>query len=136
MGEKEKEELLKKIEEYTNKIKEEPNNASNYFMIGRIYEYLENYDKAEKFYENAEKLKSNNPYYCYYLAMSYFYLEKYDKACNTLFKFIKLTPNNICEKKYNISNIILEKDSTKIKAIQSFNEGIKYFDSTIHLEIF
>jgi len=129
VNEKERKELLKKVEEYSKKIEKNPNDASNYFMIGRIYEYLENYDKAEKFYEKAKKLKSNNPYYYYYLAMSYLYLENYDKACNTLFKFIKLNPNNICEKKYNISNIISEKDSTKIKAIQSFNEGIKYFYS-------
>ena len=36
MDEKEKEELLKKIEEYSKKIEKNPNDASNYFMIGKI----------------------------------------------------------------------------------------------------
>jgi len=40
MDKKEREELLKKIEEYTNKIKEEPNNASNYSILGEIFECL------------------------------------------------------------------------------------------------
>ena len=57
MDKKEKEELLKKIEEYTNKIKEEPNNASNYSILGEIFECLKKKEAACKNYKRSLELK-------------------------------------------------------------------------------
>ena len=90
MDKKEKEELLKKIEEYTNKIKEEPNNASNYFMIGRIYEYLENYDKAEKAFKNAFAF-SGDGLYLYNRGIALRILERYEEAVEVLLQSRKIS---------------------------------------------
>ena len=57
MDKKEREELLKKIEEYTNKIKEEPNNASNYSILGEIFECLKKKEAACKNYKRSLELK-------------------------------------------------------------------------------
>ncbi len=43
MDEKEKEKLLKKIEEYTEKIKKEPGKALNYYYRGECYYSLNKY---------------------------------------------------------------------------------------------
>ncbi|ETT06526.1 tetratricopeptide repeat protein, partial [Fusobacterium sp. CM21] len=46
MNEKERKELLKEIEEYSKKIKEEPNNDVYYNNRGVAFDNLEEFDKA------------------------------------------------------------------------------------------
>ena len=93
MDEKEKEELLKKIEEYTKKIEEEPDNASYYFIKGKIYDYLKKYKDAYKYYRKACNLNPSKPYYCYTVALICLYLKKYKEGCEYLKKSIELKPN-------------------------------------------
>ena len=59
MDEKEKEELLKRIEEYTKKIEEEPKNASYWNNRGVTYHNLKEYEKAIEDYNKAIELNPN-----------------------------------------------------------------------------
>ena len=51
MNKKEKEELLKEIKEYTQKIKEEPDNAIHYYNRGNTYKNLGDYQNAIENYD-------------------------------------------------------------------------------------
>lgn len=94
MDEKEREELLKEIEEYTEKIKEEPNNSIYYNNRGRAYRELENYEEAIKDYNKAIGLNPNNASYYYARGNIFSYLEKYNNALKDYDKAIELDSRN------------------------------------------
>lgn len=128
MEKKEKEELLKKIEEYTKKIKEEPNNASNYFIIGKIYDCLKKYKDAYKYYDRAINLAPHKTYYYYTIALICLKLKKYKKASENFKKNLELNHNIIFNKKAKF--LFLEKNATKsiYEAYLYFTNGITSFD--------
>ena len=94
MDEKEKEELLKKIEEYSKKIEKNPNDASNYYNRGFTYFLLKKYEEAIKDYDKAIELNPNNASYYYNRGVNYGELEKYQEAIKDCDKAIELNPNN------------------------------------------
>ena len=94
MDEKKREELLKKIEEYTKKIKEEPNNAIYYYNRGNTYYSLKEYEKATNDYNKAIELNPNNASYYYNRGNTFSNLKDYDKAIKDYDKAIDLNPNN------------------------------------------
>ena len=94
MDEKEKEELLKEIEEYTKKIKEDPNNASYWNNRGNAYYEFNEYKKAIDDYNKAIELDPKESLYFYNCGFSYFMLKKYEKAIVKYNKAIELDPDN------------------------------------------
>ena len=63
MDEKEKEKLLKEIEEYTNKIKKGTKKATIFYNRANSYRNLKIYDEAIKDYNKAIELNPNNASY-------------------------------------------------------------------------
>ena len=130
MNKKEKEELLKEIKEYTQKIKEEPDNAIYYYNRGNTYKNLgdyqnaiENYDKAIQDYSKAIELNPNNASYFDNRGNIYFDLENYDKAIQDFNKAIELNSNNVSYFD-NRGNIYFNLENYD-KAIQDFNKAIE-----------
>ena len=130
MNKKEKEELLKEIKEYTQKIKEEPDNAIYYYNRGNTYKNLgdyqnaiENYDKAIQDYSKAIELNPNNASYFDNRGNIYFNLENYDKAIQDFNKAIELNPNNALT--YYNRGSAYNNLKNYDKAIQDFNKAIE-----------
>ena len=130
MNKKEKEELLKEIKEYTQKIKEEPDNAIYYYNRGNTYKNLgdyqnaiENYDKAIQDYSKAIELNPNNASYFDNRGNIYFDLENYDKAIQDFNKAIELNSNNVSY--FNNRGSAYGNLKNYKKAIQDFNKAIE-----------
>ena len=130
MNKKEKEELLKEIKEYTQKIKEEPDNAIYYYNRGNTYKNLgdyqnaiENYDKAIQDYSKAIELNPNNASYFDNRGNIYFDLENYDKAIQDFNKAIELNSNNASY--FNNRGSAYGNLKNYKKAIQDFNKAIE-----------
>ena len=124
MDEKEKEELLKKIEEYTKKIEKEPNNASNYYNRGFTYFLLKKYEEAIKDYDKAIELNPNNASYYYNRGVNYGELEKYQEAIKDCDKAIELNPNNASY--YFVRGYAYGE-------LEKYQEAIKDYDKAIEL---
>ncbi|MHB9297436.1 hypothetical protein ACW0S4_03005 [Fusobacterium polymorphum] len=61
MDKKERKEFLKKKKEFLKKVEDEPNNASNYSILGEIFEHLTKKGAACKNYKRSLELKYNIP---------------------------------------------------------------------------
>ena len=94
MDEKEKEELLKEIKEYTKKIEEEPNDASYWNNRGDTFYNLKEYQKAIEDYNKAIELNPKESLYFYNRGISYYNLKEYEKTIEDYNKAIELNPNN------------------------------------------
>ena len=103
MDEKEREKLLKKIEEYTKKIEKESSNASYYSNRGNAYHSLGEYKKALEDYSKAIELNPKNASYYYNRGNTYNNLKDYDKAVNDYSRAMELNPKN-ASYYYNIGN--------------------------------
>ena len=57
MDKKERKEFLKKKKEFLKKVEDEPNNASNYSILGEIFEHLTKKGAACKNYKRSLELK-------------------------------------------------------------------------------
>ena len=90
MDEKEKGELLKKIEEYTKKIEEEPGNAFYSNKRGNAFYDLKEYEKAIEDYNKAIELVPNNASYWNNRGNTYYNLKEYEKAINDYSQAISL----------------------------------------------
>ena len=123
MDEKKREELLKKIEEYTKKIKEEPNNAIYYYNRGNTYYSLKEYEKATNDYNKAIELNPNNASYYYNRGNTFSNLKDYDKAIKDYDKAIDLNPNNAYY--YNRGNTFSN--------LKDYDKAIKDYDKAIDL---
>lgn len=93
MDKKEKEELLKEIEEYSKKIKEEPNNDVYYNNRGATYHNLKEYEKAIEDYNKAIELNPNNTTSYNNIGAVYYNLKEYEKAIESCNSAIRLTPD-------------------------------------------
>ena len=123
MDEKEKEELLKEIEEYTKKIKEEPDNASNYYNRGNAFHNLKNYNEAINDYNKAIELNPNNASYYNNRGISFNSLKEYEKAINDYNKAIEL--NSSYALAYNNRGVSFYNLKKYEKAIISYSRAIK-----------
>ena len=123
MDEKEKEELLKEIEEYTKKIKEEPDNASNYYNRGNAFHNLKNYNEAINDYNKAIELNPNNASYYNHRGISFNSLKEYEKAINDYNKAIEL--NSSYALAYNNRGVSFYNLKKYEKAIISYSRAIK-----------
>ena len=122
MDEKEKEELLKKIEEYTKKIEEEPNNDIYYNNKGATFNNLEKYEKAIEDYSQAISLNSEEPIYYYNRGVAFDNLEKYEKAIEDYSQAINLNSNN--PSYYNSRGNIYYNLKEYEKAIEDYYQAI------------
>ena len=122
MDEKEKEELLKKIEEYTKKIEKEPNNASNYYNRGFTYFLLKKYEEAINDYNKAIELNPNNASYYFSRGSNYYFLNRYNEAIEDYSKAIELDPNNAS---YFNSRGVAYRD------LENYQEAINNYDRAI-----
>ena len=123
MDEKEREELLKEIEDYTKKIEENPNNASYYNNRGIAYSNLEDYEKAIQDYSRAIELNPNDNISCYNRGTAYYCLKEFEKAIENYNKGIELNPNDNFAY-FNRGNIHFKLEKCE-KAIQDYNKAIE-----------
>ena len=124
MDKKEKEELLKKIEEYSKKIEKEPNNATNYYNRGNAYYSLKEYEKAINDYNKAIEL---NPSYALAYnnrGVSLDNLKKYNEAIHDYNKAIELDPN------YSVSYF---NKGLAYRELGKYEEAINNYSSAIKL---
>jgi len=122
VDEKEKEELLKKIEEYTKKIEKEPNNASNYYNRGFTYFLLKKYEEAINDYNKAIESNPNNASYYFSRGSNYYFLNRYNEAIDDYSKAIELDPNNAS---YFNSRGVAYRD------LENYQEAINNYDRAI-----
>ena len=124
MDEKEKEKLLKKIEEYTEKIKRGPDNDTYYYNRGNTLNNLKEYDKAIEDYNKVIELDPKHPFAYNNRGNSYYYKKLYDNAIKNYNKAIELNPNYAFA--YNNRGIAFS-------SLGNFDEAIKDFDKAIEL---
>ena len=123
MDEKEREKLLKKIEEYIEKIKEEPDNDIYYYNRGNTYYSLKEYEKAINDYNKAIELNPNNASYYNNRGISFYSLKEYEKAINDYNKAIELNPSYALA--YNNRGVSFYNLKRYDDAIANYNEAIK-----------
>ncbi|WP_405351194.1 tetratricopeptide repeat protein [Fusobacterium animalis] len=123
MDEKEREELLKEIEDYTKKIEEDPNNASYYNNRGIVYSNLEDYEKAIQDYNKAIELEPNDASYYNNRGTIFTNLEKYEEAIQDYNKAIELEPNDAST--YFNRSIAFANLNNYDKAIENLNKTIE-----------
>ena len=124
MNEKEKEKLLKKIEEYTEKIKKDPDNDTYYYNRGNTLNNLKEYDKAIEDYNKVIELDPKHSFAYNNRGNSYYYKKLYDNAIKNYNKAIELNPNYAFA--YNNRGLAFS-------SLESFDEAIKDFDKAIEL---
>ena len=123
MDEKKREELLKKIEEYSKKIEKNPNVASNYYNRGNTFSILKEYEKAIDDYSRAIELNPNDDASYNNRGISFNRLKEYEKAINDYNKAIELNPNYSLayNNRGNTFSILKEYE----KAIDDYNKAIE-----------
>ena len=124
MNEKEKEKLLKKIEEYTEKIKKDPDNDTYYYNRGNTLNNLKEYDKAIEDYNKVIELDPKHSFAYNNRGLAFSSLESFDEAIKDFDKAIELNPNYVSA--YNNRGITF-------KNLGNFDEAIKDFDKAIEL---
>lgn len=84
------------IQALQKRLKQEPNNAKGWFLLGRVYVSLQAFKEASEAFAQAEKLDPNNPEVLFQYAQAlYFYHHSLQgKATELLIKLLKSNPNN------------------------------------------
>ena len=116
MDEKEKEELLKKIEE-------DPNNDTYYYNRGNASYDLNEYENAIESYNKAIELNPNNASYYNNRGITFNNLKKYKEAIEDYSEAIKLNPNYSLA--YNNRGVSFYNLKDYNKAIEDYNMAIK-----------
>ena len=93
MDKKEREKLLKKIEYYTKKIEEDPNNISYFFTRGNTFYDLKEHDKAIENYNKVIELDPKHSFAYNNRGNAFYGLKEYNKAIKNYDKAIELDPN-------------------------------------------
>ena len=125
MDEKEKEKLLKKIEEYTKKIEEDPNNISYFFTRGNTFYNLKEYNKAIEDYNKVIELDPKHSFAYNNRGNAFYNLKEYDKASKNYDKAIELNPN------YSLA---YNNKGVAFKNLGKFKEAIEEYDKAIKLD--
>ena len=123
MDEKKREELLKKIEEYDEIIKLDPNNAPYYNGRGNTYYKLKEYKKAKENYDEAVKLNPKNSSYYNNRGNTFSILKEYEKALNDYSRAIELNLNNASY--YNNRGIAYSNLEEYEKAVNDYSRAIE-----------
>ena len=123
MDEKEKEKLLKKIEEYTEKIKRGPDNDTYYYNRGNTLNNLKEYDKAIEDYNKVIELDPKHPFAYNNRGNSYYYKKLYDNAIKNYNKAIELNPNYAFA--YNNRGLAFSSLGNFDEAIKDYNKAIE-----------
>jgi len=123
MDEKEREELLKEIEDYTKKIEEDPNNASYYNNRGITFNNLKKYKEAIEDYSEAIKLNPNYSLAYNNRGVSFYNLKDYNKAIEDYNMAIKLNPNYPLTYNNRGNTFFYKKEYEN--AIKDYSEAIK-----------
>ena len=116
MDKKEKEELLKKIEE-------DPNNDTYYYNRGNASYDLNEYENAIESYNKAIELNPNNASYYNNRGITFNNLKKYKEAIEDYSEAIKLNPNYSLA--YNNRGVSFYNLKDYNKAIEDYNMAIK-----------
>ena len=125
MDEKEKEKLLKKIEYYTKKIEEDPNNISYFFTRGNTFYDLKEHDKAIENYNKVIELDPKHSFAYNNRGNAFYGLKEYNKAIKDYDKAIELDPNYVDA--YNNRGIAY-------KNLGNYDKAIKDYDKAIELD--
>ena len=123
MDEKEREELLKEIEDYTKKIEEDPNNASYYNNRGITFNNLKKYKEAIEDYSEAIKLNPSYSLAYNNRGVSFYNLKDYNKAIEDYNMAIKLNPNYPLTYNNRGNTFFYKKEYEN--AIEDYSEAIK-----------
>ena len=123
MDEKEKEELLKKIEEYDEAIKLDSNNDSYYNNRGIAFNNLGDFQNAIENYNKAIELNPNNDSYYNNRGIAFKNLEDYDKAISDYSQAINLDPKEAIY--YNNRGIAFKNLGDFQNAIENYNKAIE-----------
>ena len=123
MDEKEKEKLLKKIEEYTEKIKKDPDNNTYYYNRGNTLNNLKEYDKAIEDYNKVIELDPKHSFAYNNRGNSHYYKKLYDNAIKDYDKAIELDPNYADA--YNNRGVAHNSLGKYEKAISDFDKAIE-----------
>ena len=125
MDEKKREELLKKIEYYTKKIEEDPNNISYFFTRGNTFYDLKEHDKAIENYNKVIELDPKHSFAYNNRGNAFYGLKEYNKAIKDYDKAIELDPNYTLA--YNNRGIAY-------KNLGNYDKAIKDYDKAIELD--
>ena len=125
MDEKKREELLKKIEYYTKKIEEDPNNISYFFTRGNTFYDLKEHDKAIENYNKVIELDPKHSFAYNNRGNAFYGLKEYNKAIKDYDKAIELDPNYTLA--YNNRGIAY-------KNLGNYGKVIKDYDKAIELD--
>ena len=125
MDEKEREKLLKKIEYYTKKIEEDPNNISYFFTRGNTFYDLKEHDKAIENYNKVIELDPKHSFAYNNRGNAFYGLKEYNKAIKDYDKAIELDPN------YTLA---YNNRGNAFHGLKEYNKAIKDYDKAIELD--
>ena len=125
MDEKEREKLLKKIEYYTKKIEEDPNNISYFFTRGNTFYDLKEHDKAIENYNKVIELDPKHSFAYNNRGNAFYGLKEYNKAIKDYDKAIELDPN------YTLA---YNNRGNAFYGLKEYNKAIKDYDKAIELD--
>jgi len=84
----------KMIPVYRRNIRQNPQDYESYFGLGYVYDKLENYIEAERYYQKAVEINPNYHSAWNNLGVLYNDLQKYEKAIKIFQKLINLNPDD------------------------------------------
>ena len=87
-------EMDQSLTKYLDAIKDKPNDAKGYFLLGSYYERYKRYEKSLKYYIKAFEFNNKSELYCNKIGKIYEKLGQEDKANNYYDTAIKLNPSS------------------------------------------
>lgn len=110
--------IEKEVTEYIKIIKNNPDDAANYYSLGRYYERYSRYLNALEYYKKAFEINSKSEYYCNLIGKMYEKLGDHEEAKLYFESAIELNPHSK-EKKALLNKI----DNDQKIYIEDFFEG-------------
>jgi tetratricopeptide (TPR) repeat protein len=111
------------IQDYSEVIRLDPNDARAFYARGNAYRDKQDYDRAIQDYNEAIRLDPNHSYVFTNRGNVYFYKQDYDRAIQDYNEAIRLDPN-YANAFYNRGNAYYRKQDYD-RAIQDFDEAIR-----------
>jgi serine/threonine protein kinase len=116
---------------YSNAIKEDPENSTYYVKIGDIFRFKgkeKNQDRAIEFYNKAIAFNPNNSDAYFGLGYSYEVKNEYEEAIKNYERYVKLTPNPAA---YNILAAIYSNEKYEKR---DYDKAVELYNKAIELE--